>query len=301
MKEVHKYKRTPTDIIELDPYLKEEFSRTVSRCFPDHFSEHMPLCRVFRKPSLSRSVSLKSQTESKLCIPSATYCSFEAVRSAVSPLFTFAPTFVLPYSPTLSSPSATVPVNLSIGRPTSASSGAPLLPKTDIPLNTGASHLWNVKSHLNWPVSVPGEKPTAVQCIERSPSSRCSTLTSLLAAAPKNNPPQARVQPIIHSQNSRRTCRFCQEIFEGDYLVLYRHVKQHLCVLPYECSICKRADVDRQTIQEHISQDHDVKTALIDRMTEPVSRQCCALFTACFPDVPLQPLLHDSVQQVSGN
>ncbi|EJW75276.1 hypothetical protein WUBG_13817 [Wuchereria bancrofti] len=177
------------------------------------------------------------------------------------------------------------------GREEEKREGSPTAP---IP-SRDASHFKDLMSMSNFPVTNLECQPFVFHAEEHN-SSNCITLTNLLAAAPKNSPSQTRVQSIIHPPTSRKTCSFCQEVFEDEYLVLYKHVKQHLSLLPYECSVCKFAHVDRVTIQDHVSHDH-LQATLVDRMTESVSRQCSALFTACFPDVPLQPLLHDSVQK----
>ncbi|VDK67202.1 unnamed protein product [Onchocerca ochengi] len=292
MKEVHKYKQTPTDIIELDPSLKKEFCRTASRCFPDHFSDHLSSFHIFRRSPVSRSQLLKSLTETNWCIPST--CSAPStIQNAALSMSTLTSTFKTFNSPSLRPTSSLVtsilPLNLTLQTP--ASSNDPTAP---ISSSRETPHCEDLMSLSNLPLINPECKPFNFRTKEHS-SSKCLTLTSLLAAAPKNNPPQTRVQSIIYPQISRKICSFCQEIFEGEYLVLYKHVKQHLSLLPYECSVCKFADVDRKTVQEHISHDH-LKASLVDRMTDSISRQCSALFTACFPDVPLQPSLHDSVQ-----
>lgn len=46
---------------------------------------------------------------------------------------------------------------------------------------------------------------------------------------------------------------------------LYRHAKQHLNIVPYECSECKLGDVDRKQLLEHIATVHSLGATLIDR------------------------------------
>uniref|UniRef100_A0AAF5PHE3 C2H2-type domain-containing protein n=1 Tax=Wuchereria bancrofti TaxID=6293 RepID=A0AAF5PHE3_WUCBA len=297
MKEVHKYKQTPTDIIELDPSLKKEFCRIAFRCFPSHFSDHLSSFHIFRRSPVSQSPLLKSLTETNWCVPST--CSVPSVMQntalSMSTLTSTFKTFSSPgLKPTSSLLTAILPLNLTLQTPAPSNDVALLLPTAPIP-SRDASHFKDLMSMSNFPVTNLECQPFVFHAEEHN-SSNCITLTNLLAAAPKNSPSQTRVQSIIHPPTSRKTCSFCQEVFEDEYLVLYKHVKQHLSLLPYECSVCKFAHVDRVTIQDHVSHDH-LQATLVDRMTESVSRQCSALFTACFPDVPLQPLLHDSVQK----
>ncbi|KAK6110709.1 hypothetical protein QQG55_40785 [Brugia pahangi] len=296
MKEVHKYKQTPTDIIELDPSLKKEFCRIASRCFPNHFSDHFSSFHIFRR-SVSQSPLLESLTETNWCIPST--CSVPSVMQntalSMSTLTSTFETFSSPSpKPTSSLLTAILPLNLTLQTSAPSSDVALLLPTAPIP-SRDTPHFNDPMGMSNFPVTNLECQPFVFHEEEHS-SSNCITLTNLLAAAPKNSPSQTRVQSIIYPPTPRKTCSFCQEVFEGEYLVLYKHVKQHLSLLPYECSVCKFAHVDRVTIQDHISHYH-LQATLVDRMTDSVSRQCSALFTACFPDVPLQPLLHDTVQK----
>ncbi|KAM3725471.1 putative zinc finger protein [Dirofilaria immitis] len=294
MKEVHKYKQTPTDIIELDPSLKKEFCRTASRCFPNHFSDHLSSFHIFRRSPVSRSPLLKSLTETNWCIPSTCSAPSAIQNAATLSMATLTSTFKTCSSPGVKPTSlftSILPLNLT---PVPSNDVGRLLP-TAPTSSRETLHFEDLTSISNLPAISPDCKPFIFRATEQN-SSKCITLTSLLAAAPKKNPSQARVQSVISPHVSRKICSFCQEIFDGEYLVLYRHVKQHLSLLPYECSVCKFADVDRKTVQEHISHDH-LKATLVDRMTDSVFRQCSALFTACFPDVPLQPSLHDSVQK----
>ncbi|VDN81650.1 unnamed protein product [Brugia pahangi] len=368
MKEVHKYKQTPTDIIELDPSLKKEFCRVpfysiltrnaeantpdktdsfyfpyaytlktsrknqynheqryikyisvkdsshdhvflkcifqyyidllqiASRCFPNHFSDHFSSFHIFRR-SVSQSPLLESLTETNWCIPST--CSVPSVMQntalSMSTLTSTFETFSSPSpKPTSSLLTAILPLNLTLQTSAPSSDVALLLPTAPIP-SRDTPHFNDPMGMSNFPVTNLECQPFVFHEEEHS-SSNCITLTNLLAAAPKNSPSQTRVQSIIYPPTPRKTCSFCQEVFEGEYLVLYKHVKQHLSLLPYECSVCKFAHVDRVTIQDHISHYH-LQATLVDRMTDSVSRQCSALFTACFPDVPLQPLLHDTVQK----
>uniref|UniRef100_A0A183H1R5 C2H2-type domain-containing protein n=1 Tax=Onchocerca flexuosa TaxID=387005 RepID=A0A183H1R5_9BILA len=265
--------------------------QTASRCFPDHFSDHLSSFQIFRRSPVSRSQLLKSLTETNWCIPST--CSAPStVQNAALSMSTLTSTFKTFNSPSLrptsSLATSILPLNLTLQTP--ASSNDPTAPIS----SRETPHCEDLMNVSSLPTTNPECKPFVFRTKEHS-STKCLTLTSLLAAAPKNNPSQTRIQPIIYPQISRKICSFCQEVFEGEYLVLYKHVKQHLSLLPYECSVCKFADVDRKTVQEHISHDHLTAT-LVDRMTDSISRQCSALFTACFPDVPLQPSLHDSVQ-----
>uniref|UniRef100_A0A0R3S1N6 C2H2-type domain-containing protein n=1 Tax=Elaeophora elaphi TaxID=1147741 RepID=A0A0R3S1N6_9BILA len=299
MKEVHKYKQTPTDIIELDPSLKKEFCKIAFRCFPSHFSDHLSSFHIFRRSPISRSPLLKSLTETNWCIPS-TCSATSAMQNAnlsMSSLTSTLKTFNTPsLKPTSSLLTAILPLNLTLQTPAARPNDvALLLPTTPVPSSKDMSHFKDLMNMSSVPAPNSECKPFVFHAAEHS-SSKCITLTSLLAAAPKNNLPQARIQPTIHPPISRKTCSFCQDVFEGEYLVLYKHVKKHLSLLPYECSVCKFADVDRKIVEEHISHDH-LKATLIDRMTDSISRQCSALFTACFPDVPLQPSLHDNVQK----
>ncbi|VBB26284.1 unnamed protein product [Acanthocheilonema viteae] len=293
MKEVHKYKQTPTDIIELDPSLKKEFCKVASQCFPSHFSD-LSSFHIFRRSPISRSPLLKSLAETNSCIPSTCFAT-SAVQNAALSVSSLTSTFKTSSSPSLKPTSslltAILPLNLTLQTPASSNDVALLLPAAPIPSSKDTPHFKDLMSVSSVPAISSEYKPFVIHAAEHS-SSKCITLTNLLAAAPKNNPPQTRIQPIIQTPISRKTCSFCQEVFEGEYLVLYKHVKQHLSLFPYECSVCKFADVDRKTVQEHISRDH-LKAILIDRMTDAISRQCSALFTACFPDVPLQPSLHD--------
>uniref|UniRef100_A0A915PCD8 C2H2-type domain-containing protein n=1 Tax=Setaria digitata TaxID=48799 RepID=A0A915PCD8_9BILA len=296
MKEVHKYKQTPTDVTEFDLSLKKEFCKTAARCFPNHFPDHVSSFHIFRRSPVSRSPFLKSLTETNCCIPSACSSSSTLQNTTLS-LSTLTSTFNSPSTkPTSSLLTALLPVNLTLQTSASRNDIALLLPTASISSPTEKSDLKKLMNLSSSTASDLERKRFDFRATEHN-SSHCITLTNLLTAAPKNNPPQVRVQPIIHAQISKQICSFCQEVFEGNYLVLYRHVKQHLSLLPYECSICKFADVDRKTVQEHISQDH-VKATLVDKMTDSISRQCSALFIACFPDVPLQPSLHDSVQKI---
>ncbi|EFO27387.1 hypothetical protein LOAG_01098 [Loa loa] len=269
-----------------------------SRCFPSHFLDHLSSFHIFRRSPVSRSPLLKSLTGTNWCI-SSTCSDSSTMQNAALSMSTLTSTFKTFSSPSLKPMSslltAILPLNLTLQTPAPSNDVALLLPTTPIPSSRDTPHFKDPMNMSSLPVTSPECKPFVFHATEHN-SSKCITLTSLLAAAPKNNLPQARVQPIIHSTIPQKTCSFCQEIFEGEYLVLYKHVKQHLTILPYECSACKFADVDRKTVQEHISHDH-LKATVIDRMTDSVSRQCFALFTACFPDVPLQPSLHDSVQK----
>ncbi|VDK76853.1 unnamed protein product [Litomosoides sigmodontis] len=302
MKEVHKYKHTPTDIVELDPSLKKEFckggfveKKIASQCFPNHFSDHLSSLHILRRSPVSRSPLLKSLTETNWCIPSTTSAMRSAALSMSAVTSAFKTSSTPSLKPTSSLLTAILPFNLTLQTALPSNDVALLLPKVPISSSKEMPGFNDLMSVTSLPVSSPDCKPFLFRATEHS-TSKCVTLTNLLAAAPKNNTAEARVQPPIQAPISRKTCSFCQEVFEGEYLVLYKHVKQHLSLLPYECSVCKLADVDRKIVEEHISNDHS-KATLIDRMTDAISRQCSALFTACFPDVPLQPSLHDNVQK----
>ncbi|VDM37748.1 unnamed protein product [Toxocara canis] len=127
---------------------------------------------------------------------------------------------------------------------------------------------------------------------------QCSTLSSLLSLAPSCFIPQARVSSIAQSGPMKKSCNFCQETFEDDYMELYRHAKQHLNVMPYECSECKLGGVDREQLLAHTASQHSFGATLVDRMNDALSRQCRVLFAACFPGVTLQPELHDHIEKI---
>uniref|UniRef100_A0A9J2P7H4 C2H2-type domain-containing protein n=1 Tax=Ascaris lumbricoides TaxID=6252 RepID=A0A9J2P7H4_ASCLU len=126
---------------------------------------------------------------------------------------------------------------------------------------------------------------------------QCSTLSGLLSISTDNIMPQARISSTAQSAELKRSCNFCEETFDDEYMQLYRHAKQHLNIVPYECSECKLGDVDRKQLLEHIATVHSLGATLIDRMNDALSRQCCVLFAACFPDVTLQPQLHDRIER----
>ncbi|VDM98351.1 unnamed protein product [Thelazia callipaeda] len=302
MKEVHKFKQNPTDILKLDLILKKEFRKTASRCFPNHFLKQHSSFNLCRQSPTTQTSAVKSLIESN--------CSLQGNSSSSVPVYgTVSSTSTLKSTLNFSSSPSPQPTLASVPATTTFPENA-LIQATKIVNDTVASLLplipfpstnektISYRQHL----SLPSSQTSNSQCKsvfrnEEQDRSQCVTLTSLLTAGPKNNPAQTSVQQM-QSQTSPKLCSFCEEVFEGDYLVLYRHVKQHLSILPYECSSCKFSDVDKKAVQEHIVQNHNMNATLIDRMTDSVSRQCSALFTACFPNVPLQPLLHDGVRKL---
>ncbi|EJW84036.1 hypothetical protein WUBG_05054, partial [Wuchereria bancrofti] len=243
MKEVHKYKQTPTDIIELDPSLKKRVLQTshailtrnaeasyyvililliillncegpliAFRCFPSHFSDHLSSFHIFRRSPVSQSPLLKSLTETNWCVPST--CSVPSVMQntalSMSTLTSTFKTFSSPgLKPTSSLLTAILPLNLTLQTPAPSNDVALLLPTAPIP-SRDASHFKDLMSMSNFPVTNLECQPFVFHAEEHN-SSNCITLTNLLAAAPKNSPSQTRVQSIIHPPTSRKTCSFCQE------------------------------------------------------------------------------------------
>ncbi|VDO08178.1 unnamed protein product [Brugia timori] len=190
MKEVHKYKQTPTDIIELDPSLKKEFCRIASRCFPNHFSDHLSSFHIFRR-SVSQSPLLESLTETNWCIPST--CSVPSVMQntalSMSTLTSTFETFNSPsLKPTSSLLTAILPLNLTLQTSAPSSDVALLLPTAPIP-SRDTPHFNDPMGMSNFPVTNLECQPFVFHEEEHS-SSNCITLTNLLAAAPKNSPSQ---------------------------------------------------------------------------------------------------------------
>jgi hypothetical protein len=121
-------------------------------------------------------------------------------------------------------------------------------------------------------------------------------LAQLLLAPQRSLPVQHKSSLGGGGQQQRRSCNLCQTAFADDYATIYAHVKIHLSVVPYQCRLCRFGDVHKTIVQTHIDQAHSGDpTALDTLMTGAVAQQCHLLLAACFPDVILQPWLHDEI------
>lgn len=117
-----------------------------------------------------------------------------------------------------------------------------------------------------------------------------------LLLAPQRSAPPTLQKALLPPSDVRRKCNLCQTSFVDDYATIYAHVKIHLSVVPYQCRLCHFGDVVKSTVQTHVDKAHaGDPTALVNLMTAAVAQQCHLLLAACFPDVILQPWLHDEI------
>lgn len=121
-------------------------------------------------------------------------------------------------------------------------------------------------------------------------------LAQLLLAPQLSAPAVLQKSSPFTASEVRRKCNLCQTSFPDDYATIYSHVKIHLSVVPYQCRECHFGDVVKSTVLAHIEKVHGGdSSALENMMTAAVAQQCHLLLAACFPDVILQPWLHDEI------
>lgn len=68
-----------------------------------------------------------------------------------------------------------------------------------------------------------------------------------------------------HLESDRRSCIFCEESCLNTYEILYKHVKQHLHIVPYQCCQCPVNAVDRTEIIKHIQYAHEARGEILSR------------------------------------